>query len=105
MFEKVNPSHPDKVADRIAGALVDLAYSEQENPKVAIEVLIGHNECYITGESSYLFAITEVNEIVKRIDPSIQSLTLTIAPQDVHLAKNQEEAIRCGDNGIFHLYE
>ena len=25
MFEKVNPSHPDKVADRIAGALVDLA--------------------------------------------------------------------------------
>ena len=23
MFEKVNPSHPDKVADRIAGALVD----------------------------------------------------------------------------------
>ena len=23
MFEKVNPCHPDKVADRIAGALVD----------------------------------------------------------------------------------
>ena len=22
-FEKVNPSHPDKVADRIAGAIVD----------------------------------------------------------------------------------
>ena len=27
MFEKVNPQHPDKVADRIAGAIVDLAYS------------------------------------------------------------------------------
>ena len=25
MIEKVNPSHPDKIADRIAGALVDLA--------------------------------------------------------------------------------
>ena len=25
MFEKVNPSHPDKLADRIAGALVDYA--------------------------------------------------------------------------------
>ena len=23
MFEKVNPSHPDKLADRIAGAVVD----------------------------------------------------------------------------------
>ena len=27
MFEKVNPAHPDKVADRIAGAMVDLAYT------------------------------------------------------------------------------
>ena len=26
MIEKVNPSHPDKVADRIAGAIVDLGY-------------------------------------------------------------------------------
>ena len=25
MIEKVNPAHPDKIADRIAGALVDLA--------------------------------------------------------------------------------
>ena len=38
MFEKVNPSHPDKVADRIAGAIVDLAYTKEENPKVAVEV-------------------------------------------------------------------
>jgi len=28
MYEKVNPSHPDKIADRIAGALVDLAYKK-----------------------------------------------------------------------------
>ena len=27
MIEKVNPSHPDKVADRIAGAIVDLAFT------------------------------------------------------------------------------
>lgn len=26
MFEKVNPAHPDKIADRIAGALVGRAY-------------------------------------------------------------------------------
>ena len=29
MFEKVNPSHPDKVADRIGGAIVDLGYKLQ----------------------------------------------------------------------------
>ena len=34
MFEKVNPSHPDKVADRIAGAIVDLAYNAESNPKI-----------------------------------------------------------------------
>lgn len=27
MIEKVNPAHPDKVADRIAGAIVDLVYA------------------------------------------------------------------------------
>ena len=42
MFEKVNPAHPDKIADRIAGAIVDLAYNESANPKIAVEVLIGH---------------------------------------------------------------
>ena len=42
MFEKVNPGHPDKVADRIAGAVVDLCYTKNKNPKVACEVLIGH---------------------------------------------------------------
>ena len=42
MFEKVNPCHPDKVADRIAGAIVDLCYTKSHDPKVACEVLIGH---------------------------------------------------------------
>ena len=26
MFEKVNAGHPDKMADRLAGAVVDLVY-------------------------------------------------------------------------------
>ena len=28
MIEKVNPKHPDKIADKIAGAIVDLAYKK-----------------------------------------------------------------------------
>ena len=46
MFEKVNPRHPDKIADRIAGAIVDLAYRENKNPRIAVEVLIGHGKCH-----------------------------------------------------------
>ena len=34
MFEKCNPSHPDKVAARIAGALVDMAYAAEGNPRI-----------------------------------------------------------------------
>ena len=77
MFEKVNPQHPDKVADRIAGAIVDLAYSrafsrsgiskgpwyaarsiealsytKSEWPKVAAEVLLGHGQCSLQIETS-----------------------------------------------------
>ena len=47
MIEKVNPSHPDKVADRIAGAIVDLAYKTEAAPKIAVEVLIGHGKCHV----------------------------------------------------------
>ena len=47
MFEKVNPSHPDKLADRIAGAIVDLAYKIAPDPRIAVEVLIGHDESHI----------------------------------------------------------
>lgn len=109
-FEKVNPSHPDKVADRIAGAIVDLAYKKQENPKIAVEVLIGHGTVNIIIESSVGFDwIEEIERIVKRIacgcaddeDTNDISITGTIVPQDAHLAENQAEKIKCGDNGIF----
>lgn len=100
MSEKVNPSHPDKIADRIAGAMVDLAYQKNENCKIATEVLIGHGKCHIIVETSEDFMPDEVDQIVKRIAGDL-SLDLNVVKQDIHLAKNQEERIRCGDNGIF----
>lgn len=104
MIEKVNPSHPDKVADRIAGAIVDLAYAKEENPKVAVEVLIGHGECNIIIESSIDFYnyFDDIQDIVKRITEDC-NITIRIhhVAQDEHLANNQSKEIRCGDNGIF----
>ncbi|MDY3132351.1 MAG: S-adenosylmethionine synthetase N-terminal domain-containing protein [Treponema sp.] len=91
---------PDKIADRIAGAIVDLAYSKNENPKVAVEVLIGHGVCHVIAETSETFTNEEVDSIVKRIAGDIE-LDLVVVPQDVHLSKNQSEKVRCGDNGIF----
>ena len=112
-FEKVNPSHPDKVADRIAGAIVDLAYKKQENPKIAVEVLIGHGNCNIIAETSVLLNTDDVIATVSRITglnaaedcfdgPTIQlGVDFRQVPQDEHLAENQSKEIRCGDNGIF----
>ena len=100
MIEKVNPSHPDKIADRIAGALVDLAYKKNENPKIAVEVLIGHGRCHVIIETSETFTHKEVQKIVDRIAGRMY-LDLQVVKQDKHLAKNQSKKIRCGGNGIF----
>lgn len=101
MFEKVNPKHPDKIADRIAGALVDLAYTKEENPKIAVEILIGHGHCYVVIETSSEITKQEVTEIVHRITESDIDVDTVIVSQDPHLAENQSEEFRCGDNGIF----
>ena len=102
MIEKVNPSHPDKVADRIAGALVDLAYKKQENPRIAVEVLIGHGRCHIIAETSIHLETGAVTAIVRRImDTDGCFVDYKEVPQDEHLAENQSKEIRCGDNGIF----
>ena len=105
MFEKVNPSHPDKIADRIAGAIVDIAYKITDNPKIAVEVLIGHNECNIIIESNININNDLINDAVYRICNINESDDFIIdihkVKQDEYLANNQNNKIRCGDNGIF----
>ena len=100
MIEKVNPSHPDKVADRIAGAIVDEAYRLNDNPKIAIEALLGHGRCFIISETDTPIKEEVVVGIVKRIAGDFNVEYLEVK-QDVHLSKNQEKTIKCGDNGIF----
>ena len=100
----------DKIADRIAGAIVDLAYKKanggkklcyEVHPKVAVEVLIGHNKCYIINETSEHLDDREVYDIVERITgKSFIGTVYNEVPQDPILAKNQE-TLHCGDNGIF----
>ncbi|MCI1244842.1 MAG: S-adenosylmethionine synthetase N-terminal domain-containing protein [Bacilli bacterium] len=100
MFEKVNPSHPDKIADRIAGAIVDLAYQKDINPRIAVEVLIGHGICHVICETSVHIKKKDVKAAVDRITGGIE-LDYSEFPQDVHLSNNQAGKFRCGDNGIF----
>lgn len=100
MYEKVNPAHPDKLADRIAGALVDYAYSAAENPRIAVEVLLGHGSCYVIAETSVKIPHATVASIVLRI-AGISRTEYVEVEQDEQLAENQAAGFRCGDNGIF----
>ena len=100
MIEKVNPCHPDKVADRIAGAIVDLAYKTEKDPKIAVEVLIGHGVRYVIVETSADIFAEQIKRIVHRIAGQM-AVVSDIKPQDKHLADNQADGFRCGDNGIF----
>ena len=109
MFEKVNPDHPDKMADRLAGAVVDLVYERaggltKANPRVACEVMAGHNRVDVQIETS----LGRMDLRAEDIDPLIRRLfgervvgNVLIAPQDAHLSENQTRGLRCGDNGIF----
>ena len=99
--EKVSKFHPDKIADRIAGAIVDLACSKNEKATCAVEVLIGHGKCFVEIESSELFTTEEIKPIVDRISECPVELELISVKQDPHLAENQSKEVRCGDNGIF----
>lgn len=104
MFEKVNSSHPDKMCDRLAGALVDIAYAQVKDPKIAVEVLAGHGKVYVIIETSLTSDELRREYIHQAIDSifgkGVEGI-VTVIPQDAHLAENQEGAIRCGDNGIF----
>lgn len=103
MIEKVNPAHPDKIADRVAGAIVDLAYKIKHDPKIAVEVLIGHDYGHIIIETNVDFDKEDIAMIFERIAGGTKEIRcdIRIYPQDTHLAENQSKKIRCGDNGIF----
>ena len=105
MFEKTSKFHPDKIADRIAGSLVDHCYTHaaggwlKSNPRVAVETLIGHSEGLVLIETSEPLRVQDVTDTVRRIS-GIRHCTVRIVPQDPHLARNQQGSPRVGDNGI-----
>jgi len=100
MIEKVNPCHVDKIADRIAGAIVDLAYKKDNNPKIAVEVLVGHGVCHTIVETTTDLDKAAVARAIRRIAGDVVA-DVCVVPQDKHLSDNQVAGIKCGDNGIF----
>lgn len=103
--EVVSPAHPDRIADRIAGALVDLAYSKNHKATMAAEVMVGHGKAYVIVETSEDIKQMEAILICQRICPDIKSVEFDYYKQDEKLAKNQSQKHSyCGDQGLFAGY-
>lgn len=100
MYEKVNPSHPDKIADRIAGALVDYAYKMQKNPKISVDVLIGYGKCHIIAETSVHISDNIVNMIVARICRERVDVDYVEILQN-ETSTEQGDGWACSNSGIF----
>lgn len=88
----------DKVADRIAGAIVDLAYKVQDDPKVAVEVQIGHGVCHAIIETS---APIEEEEVAKAI---VRTVVITLFAL-IFLFYTNSFLIRCRKKefGLYHV--
>mgnify|MGYP003371735305 FL=1 len=72
----------------------------EENPKVAVEVLLGHGKCHVIIETTADLSKNKIKSAIKRIAGNVKC-DIVIVSQDTHLANNQKGGIRCGDNGIF----
>ena len=109
MFEKVNAGHPDKMADRLAGAVVDLVYeraggADESEPPRSLRGDGGarqggrtdRDEPWPTG-----LAADDLDPLIHRLFGERVEGNVLIAPQDPHLSDNQTHGLRCGDNGIF----
>jgi len=46
--ESVTSGHPDKLADLIADSILDECLAQDENSRVACEVMLAHNKCFIS---------------------------------------------------------
>lgn len=104
--EWVTPKHPDKMADQISDAILDLYLSKDENSRVAVEVLGGHGKVYIIGE------VTSDAKIDQKVIPSIVERIIGYSPNTlhIHITEQSKEIAQgvdtggAGDQGIMVGY-
>lgn len=109
--EAVTPAHPDKVADQISDEFVRRAYLVDDNPRVAIETMIGHNGVAVCGEmtSTYQPDKFEIEDIVKtvmkrnRYEDYKFNLIHNIKAQSLDIARGVDVG-GAGDQGIMIGY-
>lgn len=100
--EFVSPLHPDKVCDFIADSILDAYLTEDQDSRVAIEVMGGHKLITINGEVTSA-ARPSVEKIVKGIVGEDYRIISNIVAQSAEIARGVDTG-GAGDQGIMKGY-
>lgn len=108
--ESVTSGHPDKLADIIADSILDACLEQDENSRVACEVMLAHNKCFISGEITTK-AVIDYEYIARSTivqigyDASDIEVEVRIHAQsaDISQAVSKEDQ-GAGDQGIVYGY-
>lgn len=104
--ECVTPKHPDKMCDQISDAILDWYLKQDENSRVAVEVLGGHGKVFICGEVTSLATPiykSAVEGIVRDITGKELEVEVRIVSQSPEIA-NGVDTGGAGDQGIMTGY-
>ena len=108
--ESVTCGHPDKLADLIADSILDECLEQDENSRVACEVMLAHNKCFIGGEITTAAEVDYeyiARSVIAQVgyDPSDIEVEIRIHKQstDIAAAVDGEEQ-GAGDQGIVYGY-
>jgi len=96
--EAVSPRHPDKICDQISDAILDECLRQDENSRVAIEVMGGHNIITITGEVTTK-AYFNAQEMAQKIAGNQCGVQTNIVQQSLDISRGIDNG-GAGDQGI-----
>ncbi|MDP3836835.1 MAG: methionine adenosyltransferase domain-containing protein [bacterium] len=100
--ESITPMHPDKICDRISDAILDACLKQDENSRVAMETMGGHNLITVTGELSSNAEI-DIQSIVRAVIGDSYGVQANISRQSTEIARGVDGG-GAGDQGIMVGY-
>jgi S-adenosylmethionine synthetase len=100
--EFVSPKHPDKICDFIADSILDEYYRLDKNARVAVEVMGGHGQIYISGEVTSSVDV-DIKKIVENVVGPGFKVGVSIVKQSPFIAKGVDVG-GAGDQGIMIGY-
>ena len=106
--ESVTSGHPDKLADLIADSILDECLEQDPNSRVACEVMLAHNKCFISGEITTA-AQVDYEYVARSVlaqvgyDPTDIEVEVRIHAQSPDIAQAVDgEELGAGDQGIVY---